>query len=56
MKENVFNFVSFVKMSSVYKVIYFMGVTRTYGQLHFLELGWERFESLILGMVFKWRR
>ena len=33
-----------------------MGVTRTYGQLHFLDLGWERFESLILGMVFKWRR
>lgn len=33
-----------------------MGVTRTYGQLHFLDLGWERFESLILGIVFKWHR
>ena len=33
-----------------------MEITRTYGQLHFLDLGWERFESLILGIVFKWRR
>jgi len=33
-----------------------MTVTRTYGQLHFKDLGWERFESLVLGMVFKWRR
>jgi len=33
-----------------------MEVPSTYGQLHFLDLGWERFESLILGIVFKWRR
>lgn|GEM_PF-5491127 len=33
-----------------------MHITRTYGQLHFLDLGWERFETLILCIVYGWCR